>query len=99
MNTGIKTMLAAAVTAAGLGLGAQQASALPLAGLDPALVTGAETGLHVDHVRWVCGPYRCVWRPNVYRVVPRPYYWGPRWHRPVRFGWHRHWHHGWHHHW
>lgn len=36
---------------------------------------------------WVCGPYRCWWRPG-------PRYWGPgpRWgwyHRPY---WHRRWH-------
>jgi hypothetical protein len=33
---------------------------------------------NVEQVRWVCGPYRCGWRPNYY-------YWGPRW----RHGWRR----------
>ena len=43
-----------------------------------------------EQVRWVCGPYRCWWRPGPY-WGPRPYwgwrrpYWGPRW------GWRRGW--------
>ena len=36
---------------------------------------------NVEQVRWVCGPYRCWWRPNYYYGY---YGWGPRW----RY-WHR----------
>lgn len=39
----------------------------------------------VQNAAWVCGPYRCWWRPG-----PRYWGYGPRW------GWyhHRYWHHG-----
>jgi hypothetical protein len=37
---------------------------------------------NVEQVRWVCGPYRCWWRPNYYYGY---YGWGPRW----RYGWRR----------
>ncbi len=41
---------------------------------------------NVEQVRWVCGRYRCWWRPNYYAYGPRFYaaprvYWGPRYRR------------------
>ena len=63
-----------------------EASAMPMSG--PVLAaTKIADGL--QDVRWVCGPYRCWWRPGPYWGSP---YWGPPgpywgWHR----GWHRHW--------
>ena len=43
----------------------------------------------VEQVRWVCGPYRCFWRPNYYGYYgPRPFVGG-------YYGWHRGWHGGW----
>jgi len=44
----------------------------------------ADVAAHIDQVRWVCGPYRCWWRPNYYGYGPGVY--GPGW------GWHRGWH-------
>jgi hypothetical protein len=40
----------------------------------------------VENVRWVCGPFRCSWRPNYHAFYgarpfwgPRRVFWGPRW--------------------
>jgi hypothetical protein len=54
------------------GLGAVSASAMPIANL----AQGLEA--NVENVRWVCGPYRCWWRPGW--GYYRPYYrrWGWR---------------------
>jgi hypothetical protein len=61
-----------------------KASATPLNGM-AAVSQQVTDGL--QKVAWVCGPYRCWWRPGPYW---RPYaYWGPRrywWGRPY---WHR----------
>lgn len=74
----------------GSGLAAGAASAMPANGL-----AGAEShdaGI-VQDVRWVCGPFRCWWRPGPYWGGPywggpywgwRQHYWGPYW------GWRRH---------
>ena len=32
----------------------------------------------IQNVRWVCGPYRCWWRPNYYAHAPGYYYGPPR---------------------
>jgi len=62
----------------GAALASGSASAMPLAG-----VAAPETGITsgVQDVHWVCGPFRCWWRPNFYA---RPYpAWGYRvWGRP-----------------
>jgi hypothetical protein len=51
---------------------------------------------NVENVRWVCGPFRCHWRPNFYSFG---YYGGgPRFYGPPRFrgpGWRGGWHRGW----
>jgi hypothetical protein len=62
------------------------ASAMPLGNLAPAADAVAPAA---QNVAWVCGPYRCFWRPNYAYIAPRPY-WGPRLYygpRPYRFGW------------
>jgi hypothetical protein len=76
----------AAVLTAGSAIG--PASAMPANGLAPAATAAAATN-GVQDVRYVCGPYRCWWRPGPYYgpryynyyVGPRPYWY---WHR-------RHW--------
>jgi hypothetical protein len=68
----------AAVLTAGSAIG--QASAMPASGLASAAT--ATNG--VQDVRYVCGPYRCWWRPNYYGPHYYNYYVGPRhwyWHR------------------
>jgi len=68
------------------------ASAMPLSGLASVATQRIDT---VEHVRLVCGPYRCWGRPGPYWGGPywRPHYgyWG--WHRWGwrGWGWHRHW--------
>jgi len=86
-----KLKMAALALAAviGSGLAVNGASAMPVDGLAPA---AKEVAGGVQDVRWVCGPYRCWWRPapywagGPYRGAP---YWGPHpygW----RYGyWHR----------
>jgi hypothetical protein len=60
------------------------ASAMPVSGLAPA---APQKTAHVQNVRWVCGPYRCFWRPG-------PVWWGPgRYWGPRRWGWRGGW--GW----
>jgi hypothetical protein len=80
MKTLMKFALATGVTIAGLGFAASSASALPAGGLDPAVATSADVAQGVQDVRWVCGPFRCFWRPN--------YYGGYGWRG---YGWHRGW--------
>ena len=66
----IRAIASAIVVAGTLAVGS--ASAMPLDQLKPATEAVQQT----ENVRWVCGPYRCWWRPNYYYGV-RPY-WGPR---------------------
>ncbi len=75
MTKALKSGLAAALALGALALGAPKASAMPM-GLAP-IATGAQ----IDHVRWVCGPYRCYWRPD---------YWRRHRHHHRHYGW-RHW--------
>src|SRR5215831_10846124 len=85
MNTiRLAAVSAVAVVAASFAV-PSNASAMPIGGLAPA---STELASGVENVAWVCGPYRCWWRPN---------YWagGPSWHRG--WGWHRPW--GWHRRW
>ena len=82
----VKYALVAAAALGGAALTSGSASAMPngLASASTALSS------NVQDVRWVCGPFRCWWRPNYYYGAygyygPRPY-WGPGW------GWRHHWH-------
>jgi hypothetical protein len=65
---------------------ATAASAMPVAPLSSA----ATSNVDVEQVRWVCGPYRCWWRPDFYRgygaygFYPRRHWGGWRYR-----GWHR----------
>ncbi len=72
--------VALVVGAAGLSLPAAStaAAAMPLAGIDPAVVRDGQAGAQIEQARWVCGPYRCHWAPWGYG----PYYgygYGPGW--------------------
>lgn len=92
--TSVKSILAASAIATAAMVGS--AAAMPAANLD----TSSQALSGVQQARWVCGPYRCFWRPNVF-IGPgfgwrRPLYGfaGPRWGwgRPG-WGWRRRW--GW----
>jgi hypothetical protein len=82
-----KTTLAAGLALGALTLGASGASAMPA--LDPGVAQAADSSVNIEKARWVCGPYRCWWRPNYYRPygVYRPYGYG-YYHGPRRY-WHR----------
>jgi hypothetical protein len=68
-----------------LGLGAMtvSVSAMPANGLTS---VPAQSTSGLQEVRWVCGPYRCWWRPG-------PAYWGARPYWRGGWGWHRGWRH------
>ena len=67
------TWAAAAALVAGT-LISGSVSAMPLGNIKAA----ADTLQNTENVRWVCGPYRCWWRPGPhYWGGPRAY-WGPR---------------------
>src|SRR3954451_11600059 len=81
MEVRMKTRLnlAAALVAGSVALGVGQASAMPA--FDHAVIKTTQAA-QPEQVRWVCGPWRCFWRPNYfYRPLafyaPRPY-WRPR---------------------
>src|SRR6266700_7797230 len=89
-----KTAIAAtlALGAAGLLL-SPAAQAMPVDGLATATASFADG---IQNVRWVCGPFRCWWRPNYYAYGPGYYYGPPRFYgygygpRPFyRFGYRR----------
>jgi len=86
MKTSLKLALAVGLTIAGTGFAVSSASALPAAGLDPAIATSADIAQGVQDVRWVCGPFGCRWAPNYYGYYGRPYGYGWR-----GYGWHRGW--------
>lgn len=86
MNVLKTTMLAAAALCAASLAGS--ASAMPLSG--PASAAKALSG-DLQTIRWVCGPYRCWWRPNYfyrphYGFYGRPWWGGPRRHFAYRHG-------------
>jgi len=61
------------------------ATALPVGGLDTAVMRGGDAPATIDQVRWVCGPYGCRHVPNVYYGGPR-YAYGPRYGYAPRYG-------------
>ena len=63
-GTKLRSAVSGALLVGMLTFGAGQASAMPT--LDHGLATRAPS-TQVEQVRWVCGPWRCFWRPN---------YWG-----------------------
>jgi hypothetical protein len=86
LNT--RKILAAALvlgaTALALPGASTSAAAMPLGGLQPAILRDGQAP-QIDQVRWVCGPWRCHWAPNYYRPMgwgygPRPYA-HPHWRR------------------
>jgi len=85
-ETEMRTLkLVCAATLLGGSLVATAASAMPVAPLPSDAVS------NVESVRWVCGPYRCWWRPNYYGGYGAYAYYPYR-----HYGWrHRRWHRGW----
>jgi hypothetical protein len=78
----LKATIAAAVLCSATML-AMPASAMPINNL-----AGALSG-NIENVRWVCGPYRCWWRPGPsYYYGPRFYggFYGPRFYGPGYYG-------------
>lgn len=87
----------AAFVVVGVGSGSAQAGvALPsLAAPSAALDSIGAPAPQAENVRWICGPWRCFWRPNWRNWYVPPYArgWGP----PVRptCYWRRGWGGGW----
>jgi hypothetical protein len=79
----LKVTMVAAIGLAATGLSLGNAQAMPIGGLS-AGTTDISDGL--QSVRWVCGPFRCWWRPDVYYAAPRYRYWEPR---PFAYRWGR----------
>jgi hypothetical protein len=78
--------VALVVGATGLSLPAAStsAAALPISsGFDDAVLRDGQPAAQIEQARWVCGPYRCFWRPNYWGG---PVYRGPGWGRPG-WGW------------
>ena len=75
-----KMTFVAAVAFAGASLAPTVASAHPVAGLN---VVKGELSTAAQTVRWVCGPYRCWWRPSYY--APAYGYYAPRHYRRSGF--------------
>jgi hypothetical protein len=73
----VKALAISLVASAVLCVVSTPTSAIPVANLTPAV---SELALH-QSVPWVCGPYRCWWRPFFFR---RWGYYRP-WYRPYGF--------------
>ncbi len=90
----LRIATAAFAILAGAGMMAGSASAMPINGQ---LAATAPTATDAQQVRWVCGPYRCWWRPGYYGYYGRPYgfygrpygFYGRPW--GWRGGWRRRW--------
>jgi hypothetical protein len=54
------------------------------------LPNAAKASAGIQDVRWVCGPFRCFWRPNVFIHRPLYGFYRPHWvwHRPL-YGFYR----------
>ncbi len=71
----VKKLLAGALVLGATGL-ALPAAALPVGGLDSAVMRSGDAPASIDQVRWVCGPYGCRHVPNVYYGVGPRYGYG-----------------------
>ncbi len=85
MNTFLSFTAAVAISGAAM---IANAAAMPVAKLDTQAQQPAAS--MIQDVHWVCGPYRCWWRPNYYNYYGPP--WRPYYHpyyRPYyrRWGW------------
>lgn len=98
----MKTILVRTALIAGIALGAaipaqRGAAAAPVIDQSPAAPElSAPT---IEKAYWVCGPYRCWWRPRWHYWHRRHYWRGYYWHRPYwrRHYWHRpYYRHRWH---
>ena len=61
----LRIATAAFAILAGASVMSGSASAMPLNGQLP---VATNTSTEIQQVRWVCGPYRCWWRPGPYDV-------------------------------
>jgi hypothetical protein len=86
----LRITTAAFVILAGAGMMAGTASAMPINGK---LAATAPATTDAQQVRWVCGPYRCWWRPGGYYYGGGPRWGYGGWNRP--WGWHGGWHRRW----
>jgi hypothetical protein len=77
----IKIALLAAGAFCAASLAAGSASAMPVGGLAGA---ASEVSGDLQQARWVCGPYRCFWRPGP-RFYGRPWWGGPGYYRHYGF--------------
>jgi hypothetical protein len=85
MKTFIYTAVGAALLG-GVALSAGHAAPFPN-GISAAATTQLSL---IQDARWVCGPFRCFWRPNFYGAYGfyRPWWgWGPR----RGWGWRHRW--------
>ncbi|WP_454683711.1 hypothetical protein [Ancylobacter moscoviensis] len=100
VSSRLRNMMLGAVLALGTMLatgsgGTAQASVAMRALGSPALSLQQDVPPLAENVRWVCGPWRCVWRPNwrYWYVPPYARAWGPPvrptcyWSRPWGGGW------------
>jgi hypothetical protein len=78
--------LAAAAALLGAVMTTGSASSMPLNGLTT--VSANKVAEHVQPVVWVCGPFRCWWRPDYGPGWgPYPYrYWGPAYYCGAYYG-------------
>jgi hypothetical protein len=79
-----KSIVAAAVLATTLAIGApaQNAAAMPAAA--PAPLGHYGSAATVERTVLICGPWTCYWRPSYWGFAPYPY-WG--WRRHYWWGW------------
>lgn len=85
MNARMKlAALASGLVLGAAALGSEKALAMPL--LDSGVAHATDPAAAIENVRWVCGPYRCWWRPNYYGPRPWGYGYGYGWRRPY-YGW------------
>ena len=71
----LKIALVAGTVLGSASLIAPTASAMPASGLAAA---SNQLAANLQNVAWVCGPYRCWWRPNYGPYWGYRRWWGPR---------------------
>ena len=88
MVKSLKMTLVAAAALGGVAMASGSASAMPMAGLDKSAATVAGK---VENVRWVCGPFRCFYRPGFYGGYGGYGWRGYGWRGGYGYGWRRRW--------
>src|SRR5215510_3059405 len=75
------------VALCGAALSPGNATAMPVGGL----ANAASQATDVQQAAWVCGPYRCFWRPRYYPYYGAYAYGGPRFYARPYWGYRHHW--------